>query len=568
MIKKSLLVFAGLLLGVLIAETLLQIFWRPAFLDKKYQRDDLGWTQSKVTLNNFGYRGGKLDLEKKAGSLRIYSLGDSYTYGWYLDQGSSYPDVLGKLLNQEFPGKLEVINASQPGFSPQEELERFENDGSLFSPDVVTIGINIFDLMDKEFKPTAEKSPILSNSKLFQLTFGNADRRRIDLANEDEIRQVLEENSPQLQKFENQLSKLNGLVRATGGKLVLIVFPEFNPSNPNESYRFVKFHQVMKKIAADQGILLVDLFDAFNKIDDKKSLVLNPIDSHPSAFAHQLAAEELKRKIDFKAMIESGNLSAQNFYERVAGVGDYLENLHSIVEISEQGQKAVSFNLEFGLGIQKTPFLDEKINDVPYIISYLKTAKSYTHDGWVGAKVEINLLPSNQNILSVPREIDGFQVSGVSQLTGFIRKDGSRDLALSELEITKDDKTIYIKILTNQKFDLYRLNLDVGTKQGDFDQGKLVNSSETIILKGDLKKGAAKISLPTQQKVSSLPKFVAEGKSIGYIWMNDIQRSVNLEIGSSAVVVSLNAPTDRDYTIELPVALRPGQELRFKVKYI
>ncbi len=567
MFKKTLLVSAGLLLGVVVAETLLQLFWHPAFLDKKYQRDDLGWTQSKVSLNNFGYRGGKLDLEKKAGILRIYSLGDSYTYGWYLDQGNSYPDILEKLVNQEFPGKVEVINASQPGFSPQEELERFENDGSLFSPDVVTIGINIFDLMDKEFKPTAEKSPVLSNSKLFQLTFGNADRRRIDLANRDEIRRVLEEASPQLQKFKDRLSKLNELVKATGGKLVLIVFPEFNPSNPNEPYRFVKFHEDMKKIAADQGIILVDFFEVFSKIDDKKSLVLNPVDSHPSAFAHQLAAEELKKKLDLKGIIESGKFTTQNFYERQVGTGDFLDNLHSIVEILEQGEKATSFNLEFGLGIQKTSFLDEKLNSVPYMINYLKTAKSYTHDGWPGAKVEINLQTGN---LVIPKTIYGYSVVGISQVTGFYKKNGSlmsRDLALSEMDIEKDGN-INIGIRPNQNFDLYRIIVDVKVAQVDLDQGKIIGIFKTDVLKANLGRGKMKVTIPVVKRIGSLPKFVTDGKGVGYVWVGGKMTSASLETKQGELVVILSIPANKDLNLELPVAAEPDQEIMFNIKYL
>lgn len=79
----SMLVF-GILFSLLFAEVLLRIIWKPVFLDSKYQRDDFTWISENVILNRFGYRNKEVDVKKEEGVYRIYSLGDSYTYGWQI----------------------------------------------------------------------------------------------------------------------------------------------------------------------------------------------------------------------------------------------------------------------------------------------------------------------------------------------------------------------------------------------------------------------------------------------------------------------------------------------------
>ena len=148
-ILKKLSVFVGgFLLSVLITEILLKIFWMPSYLNPRFERDDLKWISGNVILNRFGYRDREFDLTNRQ-KYRIYSLGDSYTYGWYInDLTKTYPKLIEKKLEDKYGQGIEVINASRPGFNLKESVIRFKQEGILFSPDLVTLGINIFDITD------------------------------------------------------------------------------------------------------------------------------------------------------------------------------------------------------------------------------------------------------------------------------------------------------------------------------------------------------------------------------------------------------------------------------------
>lgn len=57
----------------------------------------------------------KILLGSKNDSLKIYCLGDSFTYGMGLESDQAYPKILEKKLQQKYPGKnIEVYNLGKP----------------------------------------------------------------------------------------------------------------------------------------------------------------------------------------------------------------------------------------------------------------------------------------------------------------------------------------------------------------------------------------------------------------------------------------------------------------------
>src|SRR5438045_8089957 len=52
----------------------------------------------RVTTNRWGMRGRDVSQQKPAGTKRILILGDSYTFGLYVNDDETYPAVLERLL--------------------------------------------------------------------------------------------------------------------------------------------------------------------------------------------------------------------------------------------------------------------------------------------------------------------------------------------------------------------------------------------------------------------------------------------------------------------------------------
>ena len=79
--------------------------------------------------------------EKISGVFRIVTLGDSWTYGLYVDTQDNWSEKLEDKLNSQKvcdkAGKYEVINLGVGGYDLQYAIERFKLRGAKYSPDIV-----------------------------------------------------------------------------------------------------------------------------------------------------------------------------------------------------------------------------------------------------------------------------------------------------------------------------------------------------------------------------------------------------------------------------------------------
>lgn len=79
-------------------------------------------------------------VEKSEKTYRIITLGDSFTYGLYVDTKDNWPERLEDLLNKNIKcsniNKFEVINLGMQGYDVQYEAYRFEKRGEKYNPDL------------------------------------------------------------------------------------------------------------------------------------------------------------------------------------------------------------------------------------------------------------------------------------------------------------------------------------------------------------------------------------------------------------------------------------------------
>lgn len=574
-LSNAALFCAGLLGALVVSELLLRLIWHPAALDPQYKRDDFSWMSRAVMLNNFGYRDTPVLVNKDQETLRVYSLGDSNTYGWYInDPNLSYPNVLEGRLKKRFVD-VEVINASQPGFNLEQSLDRFQSEGILFAPDIVMLGINIFDLAGREFPPSTHPFSLLSNLRLYELTFGNLQRAKVARLTEEELQQATSTESAQLARAKNTIHELNKAVTLMGGTLVIVIFPNYDPANPNGFYRYRNFHEQINNVvkiddSQQNQIIVVDLLKVFEIIKDKRELILNPLDSHPSVTAHAIAAEEIAKTVDFDQV----NRVQQNVRMRKMGVGDTLERLEGIFSILPKEENWVYFNKAINLGVQKRVLEDTGERRLSFMTDLLKTAQSFTHDGWPGAEIEMNIHGNSKEIF-VPRRVYGYPVVGVHQVTAFLRQKGStiaRDLDLDgETEIVREKERIVIQVFSPEIFDFYRVHLDVGVSQLDIENGKAVSAFRTNLIQVVLPKGESSFHIETSGKLGSLPKFVVNGNSFDYAWYGDSLRKVKItKKTEKSFIVEFISPAAEEVTVELPVAqeLPRGQFEKPTVVYL
>lgn len=80
-------------------------------------------------------------VARSPGTVRILGIGDSGMFGWEVEQGHSYLDILRDRLNARGDGlKYETLNTGTPGYNTQLEVELVRFKGLAYKPDIVVVG--------------------------------------------------------------------------------------------------------------------------------------------------------------------------------------------------------------------------------------------------------------------------------------------------------------------------------------------------------------------------------------------------------------------------------------------
>ena len=145
-VKTTLLAIGSFLVAFLLAEFALTIFGvvpiKPeGRLEGLAPFDSLfGWMgkpnvnlpyyDHRVMTNSLGFRDGEWNQQ---GKHRIFLLGDSQAWGWGVWDGQSFANLIEKKTG------VEVLNMSQSGYSPDQELLLYQKYGKQFEHDLVLL---------------------------------------------------------------------------------------------------------------------------------------------------------------------------------------------------------------------------------------------------------------------------------------------------------------------------------------------------------------------------------------------------------------------------------------------
>jgi lysophospholipase L1-like esterase len=97
-----------------------------------------------VEINRLGYRGLEVPPAKPAGGKRFLFLGDSNTFGYGIEEGERFSDLLGRSL----PPGYDTVNLGVFGFGTDQEALLLESKGLAFAPDIVVLAFSAGDLSD------------------------------------------------------------------------------------------------------------------------------------------------------------------------------------------------------------------------------------------------------------------------------------------------------------------------------------------------------------------------------------------------------------------------------------
>ena len=119
-----------------------------------YQYDEmLGWvpkpnaegiyamsdSKTQIEINSKGLRDQDYDYKKPEGIKRIVVLGDSFTWGYGVEEKNIFTEIL----EDELLKNIQVINMGVSGYGNDQELLFFKKDGIRYNPDLVVVAFYV-----------------------------------------------------------------------------------------------------------------------------------------------------------------------------------------------------------------------------------------------------------------------------------------------------------------------------------------------------------------------------------------------------------------------------------------
>ena len=250
-------------------------------------------------LNADGFRGDEFDVQSD--KKRVLFVGDSYTFGWGVDQQEVLPYQLEQLLaGTPYAIDAEIYNLGVPGYNTLQEFHLLNQVIDRYSPELVMLGYVMNDAQPQanvHERPSVRyryvRSWLLAFIKEqynYYMHKGEAVLATgLNLPDKDFVASVVE-NQPKWMATRQALTDMAGLARSRGIPFILVVFPSFN-MHLDRRYPFRPIHNEVNAWAAEAGVTSVDLLDYLQGIDREVYRVSG--DGHPNGKAFESAAEVL-----------------------------------------------------------------------------------------------------------------------------------------------------------------------------------------------------------------------------------------------------------------------------------
>jgi hypothetical protein len=268
----------------------------------------------RVHVNSLGYRGGEFARTKAAGEIRILMVGDSFTYGEFVNDEETLPARLERELDQWCAG-VRVINAGVGGTTIDTHARMVERALSL-RPDVVVETFSENDLEDlrgtsawdefasnrqlKSRFPLSIVFPVLRRLALWNFALDARARLRArfagavggpDRASEAARASSRAARARLLGVYAEALTALRDRLRAQGVGLILVLFPSHLSLRRDGSTEQLEW---LTRIGSQAGITTVNLLAPMRESGEAlERLYLLPHDGHPSAHGYVVAARFL-----------------------------------------------------------------------------------------------------------------------------------------------------------------------------------------------------------------------------------------------------------------------------------
>jgi lysophospholipase L1-like esterase len=281
-------------------------------------------TGPPLIINSKGFIGPEFEDRKPEGVYRIFSIGDSCTFG---NMDFAYPGLAHTRLNAQGSGKkFEVINAGVEGYHSGFALARLKEDVLQYEPDLVTIYVGWNDFMKANPENLEEVGQHAGLARLMERSYLVKAYKKILFSY---VRPLTAQPQPpstdedlraydtfEFPDFRDNLSEMIQILKARNIKVIVftrptvvregmtqedidrqnVVFPWYGSGfSVNRLLSLHRsYNRTIRSVAEAEGVPLLDLAQSFEQYD-KDELFWDTM--HPNEKGQQLIADQLIEKL-------------------------------------------------------------------------------------------------------------------------------------------------------------------------------------------------------------------------------------------------------------------------------
>jgi hypothetical protein len=254
--------------------------------------------QFKFRLNSLGFRGGEWSTDPK--TKKILALGDSYTFGWAVNDDQTYPYILQQKLGNDY----QVWNAGVPSYNTSQELGTFQEILKTHRPDFVVLGIVMNDATPAYYRGYSPPSELYKfetfwswgEIKTFLNYYFPSSREFVKGQKHLFGNTYYAEFSPDGMGWRNlseSLLEINRIAKKNGIPFFAFIFPDVTQALDSE-YGYREIHRQLMELNSND----VRIFDLMEIFDGKNAADLRvPWDGHPNEAAFRLTSDFLAKQI-------------------------------------------------------------------------------------------------------------------------------------------------------------------------------------------------------------------------------------------------------------------------------
>lgn len=282
----------------------------------------------RYVINHYGRRdsgpnAGPDDLQK------IVFLGDSYTFGWAVDQNDVLPVVVKReLAAAPYRQRVHSINLGIPGYNTEQEYHLLEDYLATGHADMVILGHVVNDAEPQHNIPARPSTRYRYTSswlmaflldRLHRTWLPNADWLVPEINRHGDYRVPFRKKGRKLADARRALAHIVALCEQRNIPLLVVVFPDFSQQF-DSSYPYQIIRKTVLRWASELDVPAVDILAEFRDSDHRQWWVEG--DSHPNGAAFARIARVLAPEIVSRLLLRH-EVVAPSLSGSIVASGDF-----------------------------------------------------------------------------------------------------------------------------------------------------------------------------------------------------------------------------------------------------